>query len=458
VNTEPEEPTCQQVVDSFPEPFVVIDRNYRILVANRRYGEHYGFRQAEVVGRCCHEVSHRSSEPCSAHGEHCPLEQVFSTAETTQVMHVHYDGKGREERVRITATPLLGKDGEVQFIGESLCPVAQVSDETLLIGRSRSMLHMVSLLQRVAPTQTTVLLLGESGVGKECAAQYVHRYSARSEGPFVVVDCGTLGQSLIESELFGHEKGSFTGAGARKLGLFEAAQGGTLLIDEVCELPLKLQTKLLRALETGTIRRIGGNNYRRVDVRVVAATNRDPQAMVRGGEFREDLYYRLSAFPIRIPPLRERKDDIPALAAHLVGGMEQGDHHLPLAPEVIESLLEHEYPGNVRELRNILERAVILAAGELLTPQYLVFDDQSGPVGGTGRAGSQPLERDTLAGNRLITRRGNAPEEAALLEALERAGGHRGRAAALLGISERTLYRHLGALRRKRRRPGRVPL
>jgi len=458
MTTKAEEPTCQQVIDSFPEPFVVIDRNYRILVANRRYSEHYGFRQADIVGRCCHEVSYRSSKPCSAHGEHCPLDEVFRTGETTQVMHVHWDGSGRDERVQITATPLLGEDGSIQFIGESICPIAKVSEETLLIGRSHGMLHMVSLLQRVAPTQTTVLLLGESGVGKECAAQYLHHYSTRSDRSFLVVDCGTLGENLIESELFGHEKGSFTGAGTRKEGLFEAADGGTLFIDEVCELPIELQTKLLRVLETGTIRRIGGTAYRKVDVRVVAATNKDPLALVRDGRLREDLYYRLSAFPIRVPPLRERKDDIPALASHLLGRIEQGDQHLPLSPRVIESLLQHEYPGNVRELRNILERAVILAAGDLLTPQYLVLDDQRGSVEGQCAPSQVPASKDPAGalGGRLLSRRGQAPEEAVLLEALERAGGHRGRAAELLGISERTLYRHLQRLRRSREVSGRV--
>ncbi len=452
MSRKPREPSCQQVINSFPEPFVVIDRNYRILVANKSYGEHYGYGEQDTVGRCCHEVSHRSSEPCSAHGEHCPLDEVLRTGQAVQVMHVHYDQHGHEDRVQITATPLLDAQGHIEFIGESLCPVRSVTEESDLIGRSKCMLRMISLLQRVAPTQTTVLLLGESGVGKECAAQYLHRYSARADGPFVVVDCGTLGENLIESELFGHEKGSFTGAGASKEGLFQAANGGTLFIDEVCELPLELQTKLLRVLETGTIRRIGGTSYRKVDVRVIAATNRDPQAMVRENRLREDLYYRLSAFPIVIPPLRDRKDDIPALAEHLLGRMERGDVHLPLAPDVIEALLNQDYPGNVRELRNVLERAVILAAGDVLSPQYLVSQDAAEPARGyRSREPQGPPE--SLSGGagmrpeRLISRKGAVPDDREVLDALAHTQGHRARAAAMLGISERTLYRHLRTLR-----------
>ncbi len=455
MSRKPSEPSCQQVINSFPEPFVVIDRDYRILVANNRYGEHYGFSEQDIVGRLCHEVSHRSSEPCSAHGEHCPVEEVLRTGQAVQVMHLHYDQAGHEERVQITATPLLDARGRIEFIGESLCPVRSVTEESLLIGRSRNMLRVVSLLQRVAPTQTTVLLLGESGVGKECAAQYLHRYSTRADGPFVVVDCGTLGENLIESELFGHERGSFTGAGTTKDGLFEAANGGTLFIDEVCELPLELQTKLLRVLETGTIRRIGGTAYRKVDVRVVAATNRDPQAMVKDNRLREDLYYRLSAFPILIPPLRDRKDDIPTLAEHLLGRMAHGEMHLPLAPNIIEALLEHDYPGNVRELRNVLERAVILADGEMLTAQYLVLSDhpESGSRYelGNARPGAAPpwaARAAVLAPERLISRKGAAPDEREVLDALRSTQGHRARAAAMLGISERTLYRHLRGLRR----------
>jgi transcriptional regulator with PAS, ATPase and Fis domain len=439
-------PTCEQVIDIFPEPFVVINREYRIVAANSNYLKHYGYSQAgEVVGRFCHEVSHRTETPCSQNGEPCPLEMVFKTGQPTQVMHIHYDRHGVEEYCQIHSTPLVGPEGKVLYVGETLYPVARPDQDRVLVGRSRPMLRMISLLQRVAPTPTTVLLLGESGVGKECVAQYVHQYSSRSRLPFVIVDCGTLGENLIESELFGHEKGAFTGANARKKGLFEAAHGGTLFIDEIAELPLALQTKLLRVLETGTIRRIGGTDYINVDVRVLAATNKDLESMVEAGTFRQDLFYRLSAFPVTIPPLRERLDDIPSLAEHFLARMEEGDRHLPLSPEVIETLMSHDYPGNVRELRNILERADILSYGQVMTPEHIVIE--------TGRR-ARPAVMEEEAGQRpvatnLLERRSGRYSDEMVLQALRECDGHRARAAKALSMSERTLYRYVQRLREK---------
>ncbi|MGM0593201.1 MAG: sigma-54 interaction domain-containing protein, partial [Pseudomonadota bacterium] len=310
-------PSCEQIINILPDPFVVIDRDYKIIAANRNYLKHYGHSHPrDVVGRYCYEVSHHVDKPCSQHGEHCPLESVFETGQATQVMHIHYDRNGVEEHVQLHSNPLFDHEGNVIYVGEYIYPVSRQSDDALLLGRSRPMLRLTNLLQRVAPTQTSVLLQGESGVGKECVAQYLHQYSPRSGMPFVIVDCGTLGENLIESELFGHEKGAFTGANNRKKGLFEIADGGTLFIDEIGELPLSLQTKLLRVLETGTFRRLGGTDYLRVNVRVVAATNKNLKSMADEGSFRQDLYYRLSAFPVSVPPLRDRPEDIPVLAEH----------------------------------------------------------------------------------------------------------------------------------------------
>jgi two-component system response regulator AtoC len=311
-------------------------------------------------------------------------------------------------------------------------------------------MRMISILQRVAPTMSTVLLQGESGVGKECVAQYLHQYSSRPAGPLVVVDCGSLGEQLIESELFGYEKGAFTGASTRKKGLIEAANGGTLFIDEIGELPLALQTKLLRVLETGSLRRVGGTEYIKVDVRIVAATHRNLKQMVQEGKFREDLYYRLSAFPINIPALRERKDDIPLLTEHFLASIDEGEQYLPLAPQVIETLLSYDYPGNVRELRNIIERAVILAAGSAITPDHIVLElrDQ---VDAEYAAREQRLE-DGLQHElqqRLLVRRREHIDDEAVLQALRQHNGHRKTAARMLGISERTLYRYMQRLRDK---------
>jgi two-component system response regulator AtoC len=442
-------PSCEQIIDIFPDPFVVINRDYRIVAANSNYLKHYGYLDVRaVVGRPCHEISHHSDVPCSQNGEHCPLEIVFETGEPTQVMHVHYRD-GAEEFCQLHSTPLVGADGKVLYVGETIYPVSRPAEDRILVGRSRPMLRMISLLQRVAPTATTVLLLGESGVGKECVAQYVHQYSQRSRLPFVIVDCGTLGENLIESELFGHEKGAFTGAALRKKGLFEVAHGGTLFIDEIAELPLPLQTKLLRVLETGTIRRIGGTEYIKVDVRVIAATNKDLQAMVERNEFRQDLYYRFSAFPVLIPSLRERLDDIPALAEHFLSGTEDGDRHLPLSPEVIETLMSHDYPGNVRELRNVLERAAILAYGQVMCPEHVVFETARKPREPAHGVAPGMMNELPPRRRRLIERRGCRFSDDEIITALQHCDGHRARAAELLGVSERTLYRYVQKLRAK---------
>ena len=436
-------PSCDQIIDILPDPFVVIDADYRIIAANRSYRKRYGIKSDALIGRHCYEVSHHAQAPCHHYGEHCPMETVFGSKQTTQVMHVHFNADDRPEYVQIQATPLLGDDGEVLYMGEFIYPVNTPEQDDLLVGRSRPILRMTSLLQRVAPTMTTVLLTGESGAGKECVAKYLHQYSSRPKGPFIIVDCGTLGENLIENELFGSEKGAYTGSTTRKKGLFEAAHGGTLLIDEVCELPLALQTKLLRVLETGTIRPIGGTAYQKIDVRVIAATNRDIQQMVDRGDFRQDLYYRLSAFPVHVPPLRERKSDIPAIAEHFLGRIEDGDRHLPLAPEVIEALLAHDYPGNIRELRNMIERAAILAADGPIGPEHMVFENGEG----NGIHGDWPSSQPGRPASHALISARRRVDDSAVLAALEETDGHRANAARLLGISERTLYRHVRRLR-----------
>ena len=442
--TASNKPSCDQLIDIFPEPFVIIDKDYTIIAANQAYQNHYHIDDGKVVGRHCHEVSHHSSEPCSHHGEQCPLEEVFSTGQPTKVMHLHYDTNGKEEFVQLQAAPIMSNDGEVMFIGEYV-QIMNVpgKDTELLIGRSPAFMRLLSLLQRVAPTSSTALLLGESGVGKECVAEYIHHYSKRANCPFVVVDCSTLGENLIESELFGHEKGAFTGATRRKQGLFEVANGGTLFIDELCELPLALQTKLLRVLESGTIRRLGGNEYIKIDVRIIAATNRNILDMVGKNEFRQDLYYRLSAFPIKIPPLRERKDDIVPLAESFLSQTPEGENQLPLSVEVIETLLKYSYPGNVRELRNIIERAIILAYEDVLRPDHIVFEDSFD----TAPLLDRHIHKPSFPSN-IIRRKGRLSDND-IISALHQTNGHRAKAAYMLDISERTLYRHMQRLRNK---------
>ncbi len=432
MRAKPTRPGCEDIIGLFPDPFVIIDRTFQIVAANRKYSDHYCVSENDIVGKHCYEVSHGINFPCSQNGEHCPLEEVVNTGKPTSVMHIHRNCE-KEEHVQIFAAPIFDADGHVLYMGETIQPLIDEADnEQILLGRSRAALRLMSILYRVASTSSTVLLLGESGVGKDCAARYIHQNSSRSKEPFVVVDCGVLGESVIESELFGHEKGAFTGADRRKIGLFEAADRGTLFIDEIGELPLHLQTKLLRVLETGSIRRLGGNEYIDVDVRIIAATNRDPMAMLQQKSFREDLYYRLCAFPINLPPLRERKGDIPLLAESFLEQLDQSYPRKPLSPDVIEKLLSYDYPGNIRELKNVIERARILATDSLIGPQHILFEHQ--PTHSTG----------TTTLNDASTHRGtHRVSQEQVLEALAQCDGHRLRAAQLLGVSERTIYRHL---------------
>jgi two-component system response regulator AtoC len=314
-------------------------------------------------------------------------------------------------------------------------------DEDELVGRSPAMVAVFKAVGLVAPADEPVLVLGESGTGKELVANAIHRNSPRAAGPFVKVNCAALSPTLLESELFGHEKGAFTGAVARRCGRFEQAHGGTLFLDEVGELGINLQAKLLRVLQSGTFERVGGEETLTVDVRVVAATNRDLKARVAAGEFREDLYYRLDVVAVTLPPLRERRDDIPLLADYIVKQLarKHGWPALALSPEAVAVLTRRDWPGNVRELRNALARAAILARGRVVRAEHLIADDHAAVPTHPAHAPS---------GNPLDLRAAVAETERRVIrQALDQAGGNRTRAAALLGISRRQLFDKIRAYR-----------
>ncbi|MBI4894051.1 MAG: sigma-54-dependent Fis family transcriptional regulator [Acidobacteria bacterium] len=297
-----------------------------------------------------------------------------------------------------------------------------------VVARDQRMLHILALLGKVAPTPATVLLLGESGVGKEVIARCLHAHSRRASRPFVAVNAAALAPSLIESELFGHERGSFTGAVERHAGVFERADGGTLFLDEIGELDAGLQAKLLRVLQEKTFERVGGGKPVEVDVRVIAATNRDLAASVQAGRFRSDLYFRLSTFPIEIPPLRERPADIDALAGLFLERAARGLErpYLKLGEKALYALRAHSWPGNVRELENAMERAAILADEEI-GPEHFAF--AATPAAGAAAVAGSLNMRDL--------------ERRAIEEALQRHKGNRTHAARELGISLRTLQYRL---------------
>ncbi|HXO29632.1 MAG TPA: sigma-54 dependent transcriptional regulator [Thermoanaerobaculia bacterium] len=315
-----------------------------------------------------------------------------------------------------------GESADAEASLESDDGVFQPAGAPAIVGRHPRLRAALRLLERVAPTETTVLLTGESGTGKELFARALHALSPRRRGPAVAVNCAAIPETLLENELFGHEKGAFTSADRRQPGRFELAAGGTLLLDEIGEIPLAIQGKVLRVLEDHTFERVGGGRTLHADLRLVAATNRDLQRMVEEGRFRGDLYFRLAVFPIELPPLRERASDVPLLARHLVAGIARR-HQLPvprLAEGTAELLGSQPWPGNVRELANVLERAVILADGPELRPADLQ------PLLGAPAASSPPAsggERDRLR------------------RALIEVDGDKRRAAGLLGISYRALLR-----------------
>ena len=300
-----------------------------------------------------------------------------------------------------------------------------------MIGGSAAMQRVYDLISRVAPTDASVLVTGETGVGKELVAQRVHDLSRRAKEPFLPINCGAMPPNLIESELFGHEKGSFTGAERQRKGIFERAHGGTLFLDEITEMPMELQVRLLRVLETGAVTRVGGEQTERVNVRTVAATNRDPEEAVAAGRLRDDLLYRLNVFPIAVPPLRERATDVELLARHFLAELnEPADAAKGFSEAALERLRGHSWPGNVRELRNVVERAFIMSPGRIEAEHI--------PLGGR-----PPVERSELSLELCVGTSVADAERRLVLATLHHVGGDKKEAARILGLSLKTLYNRM---------------
>lgn len=443
------------LVNSHEKPFVVIDKNYRILAVNKAYEQRYGRSSEDSVGRMCYQISHGKDHPCSEEGEDCPHEQVFNNGEPKICTHMHYDSKHRMHQVKVSAYPLNTYDNEL-LLGECIEEVSSInnhlSDCERMVGKSPEFMACVEQLNVAASSDAPALLQGETGTGKELAAEYIHQHSSRCKEPFQIIDSTVFTDNLFESEMFGHANGAYTGSVGDKQGLFELADGGTIFLDEVGDLPMSQQAKLLRVLENGEYRRVGGKRARKVNVRIICATNRHLWESVIAGEFREDLYYRIACLNIRLPSLRERLGDVPVLAQHLLEGINRSMRcGCYLTPGVHERLKAYKYPGNVRELRNILfiaatrshggkiDAALIESVFDSLPQCFDPRDAKHNEMGNVAPAGS--IDQ----GGKLVSLKDLEAQH--ISDLLDQYQGNRKKVANAMGISERTIYRklkHLG--------------
>jgi transcriptional regulator with PAS, ATPase and Fis domain len=409
-----------------PESAVfVVDASRRVLAWRDGDGDLLGWSEDELRGEHCLKANRCITclSGCGISEEHGPILDVELEL---------YRRDGTPLRLRKRAMGFRGPDGA--FLGgvEVLSPTAEAADGSPrldardvvdvhgMLTRDPTLIALLATMRRVAASDVSVLVRGESGTGKELFARAIHAESARASGPFVAVNCAALTPGLLESELFGHVRGAFTGAVSDRRGLFEEAHGGTLFLDEVGELPLEVQAKLLRVLEAGEVTRVGSARPTPVDVRIVAATHRSLRAMVRAGTFREDLMYRLRVVPLFLPALRERITDVPVLIEHFLA--RRGGQRRKVAPDAMRALLEHRWPGNVRELRNVVDYALAVSAGPTVT-----------------RADLPPELRDPSSDT--VPAGPGAGEAARIRAALAACGGHVGKAAEMLGMSRPTFWR-----------------
>jgi len=437
-------------LETHARPFAVMDREYRIVGVNRAYERAYQVTAEEVIGRHCYQVTHHHSSPCCEHGEACPHQLVFDGQQLHECLHTHFDGTGRPRWVRVTGHRVVSATGEV-FLGEGVCEIASqqpVKEDDhagpRMVGLAPAYLAMVERLGLAARTASPVLLQGETGTGKELAAAFIHQQSDRRDRPFVCLDCTVLSDGLFESEVFGHERGAFTTAEKTRRGLFELANGGTIFLDEIGEMPSSCQAKLLRVLETREFRPVGAEHTVKVDVRVVCATNRSLWDGVQNRTFRNDLYYRIACFTIPMPALRERLEDLPLLAEEILRRCPQSQNGgVPptLSPAALDLLRSYTYPGNIRELSNLLQVAATTASSYISAADVRRAVEQF-------QVWADPLDVDTdeepdLPNEDGPPTPGSEMERRYIRELLHRYHGHRRHVAKAMGMSERTLYRRL---------------
>lgn len=360
----------QSLINAVEKPAIFIDHNYVIKAINQAYRDHYNS-EVTLGHSHCYEISHNASQPCDKHGEDCPLLHCKNSGQSHRVLHIHKNGS-KKEYCDILMRPVVNDDGITVGFLEILEKVSFASHESKtdkLIGVSKAFKDMVELVNRSATSDISILLHGETGTGKELVANAIHKASLRNSEPFIVVECTGLSDALFESELFGHEKGAFTGANTCKKGLIDLVHGGTLFLDEVGDIPLNQQVKLLRLLETGSYRSVGGIEAKYANFRLICASHKDLKQMVDMGDFRQDLYYRLAGFPIHLPSLSQRQEDIPLLANHYLSQTQHKEKYF--SAQALATLIQYDFPGNIRELKNIVERAVLMGDEDKINDKSL---------------------------------------------------------------------------------------
>ena len=426
----------ETIFASVQEGIVTVDSQMKVMKTNTAFERICGMPQQEIVGRRFDNLPNKCLQQCRK-----VLEEVLQTQKEVKAFRMECKYNERNQQVVLTSSPLW--DHTNTFAGAVLVvrditrehdlerKLAEQSQFQEIIGKSETMRKLYALLEDLAASSTTVLITGESGTGKELAANAIHRGGTRAQRPFVKVNCSALSDFLLESELFGHVKGAFTGALQDKLGRFEMADGGSILLDEIGDLSPRIQHKLLRVLQETEFERVGDSMPIKVDVRIIASTNRDLKEMVRLGKFRQDLYYRLKVVEVKLPPLRERLDDIRLLLDHfcLLFNMRFNKDIDGVTDEAYRVLSSYRWPGNVRELENAIEHAFVLCHGRVITIDHL------------------PPEIKAPQGSpQSVTEKDSATDLQNILRALKETGGNKAKAARLLGISRRTIYRKISQL------------
>jgi two-component system, NtrC family, response regulator HydG len=425
----------KQLAGESSDRVAVLDRKFNVIYANESAWAEDATQLPGHQAKCYEAFAHRD-DPCGT----CPATKMYESYDVRSVA-CSIGGDGTACGMR-QAFPLVSSGGEVESVlvlfkapTKSAKPSSNElmkGESTLsgLIGTSAPMREVLDMIRLVADSSATVLIQGESGTGKELVAKTIHRTSYRREKPFVVVDCGSLPETLLESELFGHVKGAFTGAHAFKRGLFEEADGGTIFLDEIADTTATFQAKLLRVLQEGEVKPVGGTQPIKIDARVISATNKDLTELVKAKTFRQDLYYRLAVLPLYLPPLRERREDIPLLVEHFVAKSCKR-HRQPIrtiSPEVVRALTETSWPGNVRELQHYIERSIVTTTGPILACKDLVALD------------SVAKDGDLRSATRGVVTQTERPR---IVDALKKSGGNRSKAAKRLKISRASLYNKL---------------